>query len=84
MCQQGAERGLHFNADKSIVWCPSHDQADDDPLVRGIPRVKKEGIKLLGAPVGSQAFEEEVLQDRITKLETLVEKLPSLEDPHTE
>ena len=67
-----------------MVWCPSHDQADNDPLERGIPRVRKEGIKLLGAPVSSQAFEEEVLQDRITKLETLVEKLPSLEDPHTE
>ena len=41
-------------------------------------------MKLLGAPVGSQLFEREVLVDRISKLEALLEKLPTLEDPHTE
>ena len=84
LSQQGPDRGLHLNASKSMVWCPGHDQEDADPLERGIPRVRKEGVKLLGAPVGSQAFEEEVLLDRITKLETLMEKLPTLEDPHTD
>ena len=78
------ERGLHFNAEKSMVWCPGHDQGDDDPLERGIPRVRKGGVKLLGSPVGRQLFEREVLVDRISKLEALLEKLPTLEDPHTE
>ena len=55
--QQGPERGLHLNAEKSMVWCPGHDQGDDDPLERGIPRVRKGGVKLLGSPVGRQLFE---------------------------
>ena len=53
-------------------------------MERGIPRVTKGGVKLLGAPVGSQVFEMEILVDRIAKLEALLEKLPTLEDPHTE
>jgi len=85
LVQQGSERGLHLNASKSMVWCPGHDQGDDDPLERGIPRVRKGRVKLLGSPVGRQLFEREVLVDRISKLEALLlEKLPTLEDPHTE
>jgi hypothetical protein len=67
-----------------MIWCPNHDQNDNDPLERGIPRFRKEGIKLLGAPVGSQDFMEEVLKDRIIKLEALMDKLHLLEDPNTE
>ena len=52
LVKEGVPRGLHLSHEKSLVYCPEHDLQDRDPLGRGVSRVKKEGIKLLGAPVG--------------------------------
>ena len=57
---------------------------DADPLGRGIPSVRAEGFKLLGAPIGSSAFEGEYLDEKVDKLDQLMDKISRLEDPHTE
>ena len=44
----------------------------------------QEGVKLLGAPIGSQAFQKVAMEEKVYKLEKLMDKLSLLEDPHTE
>ena len=39
-----------------------------DPLNRGIPLVLEPGIILLGAPVGSESYEDVVIKDRVEKI----------------
>ena len=53
-------------------------------LDRRIPRVREEGFKLLGAPIGSHTFEDDTLEEKVHKLDQLMDKLSLLEDPHTE
>jgi hypothetical protein len=84
LIQYGPELGLHLSPLKSTVWCPAHHQDDADPLDRGIPRVGQEGVKLLGALIGSHAFQKVAMEEKVYKLEKLMDKLSLLEDPHTE
>ena len=81
--QEGPLKGLFLSSTKSKVWSPSQLNTND-PLSRGIPLDTSDGINLLGAPVGSERFESEMVEERITKSECLMEKLSFLEDPHTE
>ena len=60
-------------------------EVDQDPLERGIPKVKAgEGIVVLGAPIGYNAFVKEKLESRVEKVRNAVQLLPLLQDPHTE
>ena len=43
-----------------------------------------DGLKLLGAPIGSTSFEKVVLDDRIEKSQQLMQKLGILDDPYSE
>ena len=43
-----------------------------------------EGIILLGAPLGSEAFVKEAIKSKVSKVEEISALLPLLEDPHTE
>ena len=43
-----------------------------------------DGIVVLGAPVGYNAFVKKNLESRVEKVRGAVEKLPLLQDPHTE
>ena len=47
-------RGLHLNVKKNEIWWPS--RASDDPFPADVDRVANEGVKLLGAPIGTKAF----------------------------
>ena len=72
---------------KSVVWSPTDlsGEAEQDPLQRGIPKVRGgDGIVVLGAPVGYTAFVKEKLQKRVEKVQSVVELLPLLKDPHSE
>ena len=42
------------------------------------------GFKLLGAPIGDTNFEKEVMAQKISQTEQLIDKLNIIEDPHTE
>jgi hypothetical protein len=81
---EGVPRGLHLNQEKSLVSCPVHDPADQDPLERGVTRADDRGAKLLGAPLGNLEFQEEVLESRLATVEKLLQDLHLLEDPHVE
>ena len=39
---------------------------------------------MLGAPIGTSAFEGEYLEEKVLKLDQLMDKISLLEDPHTE
>ena len=47
-------------------------------------RVQGEGIVLLGAPLGSAAFVASEVKKKVAKIEETTERLPLIEDPHTE
>ena len=60
-------------------------EAEHDPLLRGIPKVRGgDGIVALGAPVGYSAFVRGKLQKKVEKVQSVVELLPLLKDPHSE
>ena len=91
--QEGPARGLFLSTartvppqakPKSTVWSPCGVNLQDDPLDRGIPRVKEEGIILLGSPIGSQHFVDEAIRERISKVKTFLESLPLLQNGQVE
>lgn len=81
---EGGCRCLVFSREKSSVFCPEHDPEDEDPLERGITRADNRGSKLLGAPVGVEEYEEEILEERLVGMQTVLDSLHLLEDPHLE
>ena len=83
LVEEGAPRGLHLNPDKSVVFCPGHDEHDLDPLGKGVQRAVG-GIKLLGAPIGEDGFVEAVLRKRLAGVQAMLGELHQLEDPHIE
>ena len=56
----------------------------EDPLDRGLLRVREPGIILLGAPLGSPQFIREALEQKMEKVREITSLLPFIEDPHTE
>ena len=92
--REGPARGLHLSTSasvqapalpKSSVWCPGDlSSRGEDPLARGIPRVRKAGVMVLGAPVGSNQFVRDALERRVRKIQEITAHLPLLKDPHTE
>ena len=81
---EGEPRGLHLSRGKSLVFCPHHDPEDQDPLGRGVVRGEGGGFKLLGAPLGDEGYEGEILEKRVIAIQELLDRLPLLEDPHME
>ena len=84
LTREGEPRGLYLSREKSVVFCPSHDPADQDPIDRGVTRTTEGGFKLLGAPIGEEDFVEEVLRRRLEGVRSLLAELHILEDPHLE
>ena len=69
---------------KTTVWSRLDMSDDDDPLGRGVPRVRGDGITLLGAPLGSDDFVATALQEKVNKVQRITSLLPDLLDPHIE
>ena len=69
---------------KTTVWSKLDVTGDDDPLGKGVPRVRGLGITLLGAPLGHHGYEEEVIQEKVNKVQEITSLLPDLKDPHAE
>ena len=74
---------------KSSVWSPQASAAEVRPgtqqvvgsPLQQVPRVIDEGIILLGAPLGSEAFVKEAIKSKVSKVEEISALLPLLEDP---
>ena len=52
----GPPRGAFINRSKSGLHCPKHDPNDPFPLGQGFPCSNNQGMKLLGAPIGTPWF----------------------------
>ena len=65
--RDGPERGLHLQPDKSSVWSPSPlAPGVKDPLGCNIKQVEEPGVKLLGSPIGSDAFIAQFVKKKAT------------------
>ena len=83
--RDGPERGLHLQPDKSSVWSPSPlAPGVKDPLGCNIKQVEEPGIKLLGAPIGSDEFIAQFVRKKVEKVKSITAQLPSLHQPHLE
>ena len=89
--REGPRLGLHLstsatsNRPKSTVWSPLHYSTSvDDPLQRGVPVERSNGVTLLGAPVGDARHLEEAIKRKVEKIGQVTAKLPLLKDPQTE
>ena len=91
--EHGPARGLNLSTaanssrPKSTVWYPSATEeqlSNPDPLNRGIPLIKEEGIVLLGSPIGSREFERQAIQKRIDKVSEISDRLPLMQDAQSE
>ena len=88
--EEGPGRGLILSKrtaqgpGKSTVWSPAGLEDTRDPIGRNIPGVGEEGIVLLGAPVGTTAFQRTEIRRRVDKIKTLTGKLATMEDSHLE
>ena len=51
---EGPALGLHLNVKKNEIWWPN--RASEDPFPAEVDRVDSEGVKLLGAPLGTRKF----------------------------
>jgi hypothetical protein len=81
----GPQSGLFLNKSKCFVWCGHHDPLNLNPLACGIPCSDPRGLHLLGSPIGSTDFMQEVINQRIDKIEEIVHHhLPTLEDPQVQ
>ena len=56
----------------------------EDPLSIGVKKISEEGFKHLGSPVGSDAYIVDRITNQIEKVRKLLDKLPSLDNPHCE
>ena len=71
--------GLSLVPSKLSVWSAT-PPTSNDPLQSGIPCTPRDGFVLLGAPIGTAAFSNATLGDRIDKIEAALKLLPSMED----
>ena len=69
---------------KTTLWSKLDVTGEEDPLGKGIPRVRGLGITLLGAPLGHEGYEREIFQTKVYKVQQITSLLPDLQDPHTE
>ena len=84
---EGPRLGLTLNPRKPLVWCGSTHASGfnwDDPLERNIPCTPPEGFSLLGAPIGNIPFCRDVIQERILKISSILDLLPSLNNAQVE
>ena len=92
--REGPARGLILSTSttvpalarpKTTLWSPGDlVSTPEDPLERGLLRVREPGIILLGAPLGSPEYVREALKQKVEKVREITNLLPLIEDPHTE
>ncbi|MED5469236.1 MAG: reverse transcriptase domain-containing protein, partial [Cyanobacteriota bacterium] len=88
--ETGPSRGLILSTThtarvpKTTLWCSTDVTGNNDPLDRGVPRVRGLGITLLGAPLGHTGYESEFIRQKIDKIRQITSLLPDLQDAHSE
>ena len=78
----GPEKGFLLNPAKSSIWVGGHFADNSDPTGRNIPKADPRGIQLLGSPIGSDVFMQEIVSQRISTIEeTVISKLSQINNP---
>ena len=78
---KGPQFGLHLNKAKSKLFIPDGGNESLNMLPKEIP-VLRGGLELLGAPIGPRSFSESVVQERVDSIQSLADKLHTLDDSH--
>ena len=90
LVEEGPRLGLHLSTSltsanpKSQVWSPLFQTGSDDPLDRGIPKVRDLGVTFLGAPIGNPAFTRGFIAAKVEKIKEVAALLPNIKKPHLE
>jgi hypothetical protein len=79
---EGPGFGLHLQPQKCSLWWPSLDGEAFASL--GVPLLEADGLRVLGGPVGSAAFADRLLRERVAKINSLLLELDKLDDPQIE
>ena len=78
----GPCRGLHLNVKKNEIWWPS--RASVDPFPAAVDRVCNDGVKLLGAPIGTKVFTTEFVGKKLKVLRDVCELLREVDNAQVE
>ena len=76
---EGPKLGLFLNPKKSKIYWPSESMENQELFPEDLCR-EKDGIVLLGAPIGNEEFVAKFFHSKMTKLTSTVNKLGKLED----
>jgi hypothetical protein len=80
--REGPARGLRLNVKKNEIWWPS--RASGDPFPADVDRVSNEGVKLLGAPVGTKAFTVDFTKKKLKVLKEVCDILKEVDNAQVE
>lgn len=80
--EDGPSRGLFLNVKKNEIWWPC--RVGDDPFPAEVDRVSNEGVKLLGAPVGTKAYTTEFTKKKLKVLEEVCAVLKEVDNAQVE
>jgi hypothetical protein len=85
----GPEHGIVLNHDKTEIYCPGANalsEEDKRALFEKIPLFKwtTRGVKLLGGLIGTDEFIQEQTNLKIDKVQTLLDCILELKDPHVQ
>jgi len=76
--EDGPSRGLFLNVKKNEIWWPC--RVGGDPFPADVDRVSNEGVKLLGAPVGTKAYTTEFTKKKLKVLEEVCAVLKEVDN----
>ena len=79
---EGPARGLHLNVKKNEIWWPS--RASADPFPADVDRVDNDGVKLLGAPIGTKDFTTQFVTKKLKVLEEVCALLREVDNAQVE
>jgi hypothetical protein len=79
---EGPARGLHLNVKKNEIWWPS--RVSGDPFPAEVDRVSNEGVKLLGAPIGTKKFTTDFVRKKLKVLKDVCDLLREVDNAQVE
>ena len=80
--EEGPALGLHLNVKKNEIWWPSRPESD--PFPKDIERIENRGVKLLGAPIGTEEFTSEFVLKKLKVLKEVCGLLEKVNDAQIE
>jgi hypothetical protein len=79
---EGPRLGLHLNVKKNEIWWPS--RTEPDPFPSAVERVENCGVKLLGAPIGTEEYTTTFVTKRLKVLREVCGLLEQVDDAQIE